>query len=660
MSFFVRHRTLLVNLVMPKITYLLPFLLVLVAPKLSASETDQSGPFTASMVRLEHPRLLADGERFSRIGESPSAEQTAFMNLLRRTGEEMLPLEPVSRTLVGYRLLFQSRSALKRISTWALLYRVEGDPRFLERARREIEAAIGFADWNPRHYLDVGEMTLAVAIGIDWLWDDLDPALRAEALEAIRTKGLLPSLDGTHPYNWWLHDDNNWNPVCNAGLIAGSLLLAESHPDLAESVINRALRIVPNALAATDPDGVYLEGPTYWGYGTTFTAILIELLQSATGTSFGLAEHPSFQDSLDFRVMCVGPSGQFYNFYDNSTQVSFSPTLSWFAQTYGNPFAQFEANRLLAQFLANPDWTPAEDNHRLLALQALWFPDPSASVADASSLPTHWFGGGDNALSIIRENWTDPDAFYLAYKAGYGQISHAHMDAGSFVFEDDGVRWAIDLGAQYYNSFESLGLYIWDRRQHSDRWRAFRLGSYSHNILLVDERPQSVTGIARLSVDHSNPAQISGTIDLTDVYIDQCTSYTREIIAHDFNVIEIIDRIQGARASVGRQGRSPATLHWRMVTNAHIDLQQSSATLSQNGKSLHVEVLQPSSFSLRQASLEQPSTFWDAPNPNTRSLDLWTHASPDGHQTVSILLSTDRDALQALKAQRAQAGASRH
>ena len=68
MSFFVRHRTLLVNLVMPKITYLLPFLLVLVAPKLSASETDQSGPFTASMVRLEHPRLLADGERFSRIG----------------------------------------------------------------------------------------------------------------------------------------------------------------------------------------------------------------------------------------------------------------------------------------------------------------------------------------------------------------------------------------------------------------------------------------------------------------------------------------------------------------------------------------------------------------------------------------------------------------
>lgn len=638
---------------MPKLSSLPLVFLLMVSVKLPASDTDASGPFSASLVRPEHPRLLATGDRFTRIRQSQSAEQAAFMDLLRRTGEEMLPLEPVSRQLVGYRLLFQSRSALKRISTWALLYRVEGDPRFLERARREIEAAIGFSDWNPRHYLDVGEMTLAVALGIDWLWDDLDPQLRAEALEAIRTKGLLPSLDDSHPYNWWLHDDNNWNPVCNAGLIAGSLLLADSHPELAERVINRALRLVPNALAATDPDGVYLEGPTYWEYGTAFTAVLIELLESATGSSFGLADHPSFQRSLDFRVICVGPSGQFYNFYDNSTQVSFSPTLSWFAQTYGNPLARFEAKRLLSEFLAHPDWTPAEDNHRLLALQALWFPGPDRADTAASALPNHWFGGGDNAIAIIRENWNDPNAFYLAYKAGHGQISHAHMDAGSFVFEDDGVRWAIDLGAQPYNSLESLGLYIWDRRQHSDRWRVFRLGSYSHNILLVDERPQSVTGMATLAFDASSPRRISGMIDLSDVYQDQCTSYTREIIAHDFNVVEIIDRIQGARASVGRQGRSPATLHWRMLTNAHIDIQESSATLSQKGKTLHVEVLQPATFTIRQASLEQPATFWDAPNPDTRSLDLWTHASPDGQQTISILLSTDRNALQTLKAQRA-------
>jgi hypothetical protein len=30
-----------------------------------------------------------------------------------------------------------------------------------------------------RHFLDVAEMTMAVAIGYDWLYDDLSPASRA-------------------------------------------------------------------------------------------------------------------------------------------------------------------------------------------------------------------------------------------------------------------------------------------------------------------------------------------------------------------------------------------------------------------------------------------------------------------------------------------------
>lgn len=630
----------------------LSLLLILIGLFVMALPGTAQDPFSTAQVKSGHPRLFASNADFIALRNPQSEELEQLMDLLYQKGEEMLTLEPVSRTLVGYRLLAQSRLALKRISTWALLYNVYEEERFLLRAKEELQAAIDFTDWNPRHYLDVGEMALAVSIGLDWLWDDLRPDFRQAALEAIRTKGILPSLDEQHRHNWWLHDGNNWNPVCNSGLIAGSLMLAHTEPELAEQVINRAIRILPNALSATDPDGVYLEGPSYWEYGTAFTVLVMELLEKATGSTFGLADHPSFLDSLDFRVMSVAPSGDFYNFYDSGETVQLSPTLSWFANYYDSPLAQFEAERLIKQFLDQPDFNADDYEYRLLPFQALWFPKNFGQTDTLhQQLPNQWFGGGPNAISIVRSDWNDPNAFYLAYKGGNGQISHAHQDAGSFIFEDEGVRWAVDLGAQNYNSLESLGLRIWDRRQHSDRWRVFRMGSYSHNILLIDERPQSVEGVAKLSVNSSDPNRIIGEIDLSEIYQEHCTSYKREIIAHDFEVVRINDHLVGARSNVGRQGRSAATLHWRMVTHANVEVSGDTATLSQNGKQLHVKVLSPNGAKLRVADLENIPTFWDAPNPNTRALDLWIRARDYGSETISILMSTDKEALEKIAAQ---------
>ena len=73
--------------------------------------------------------------------------------------------------LIGPRLLTVSRTVLERVTTLALLYRLDGDPRWVARAREELLAAAGFSDWNPSHFLDVAEMCHAFAIGYDWLYD---------------------------------------------------------------------------------------------------------------------------------------------------------------------------------------------------------------------------------------------------------------------------------------------------------------------------------------------------------------------------------------------------------------------------------------------------------------------------------------------------------
>jgi len=59
-----------------------------------------------------------------------------------------------------------SRDFLFRINMLAMVYRIEKDSRMLNRLNDEVVAACNFPSWNPKHFLDVGEMSLAIALAI--------------------------------------------------------------------------------------------------------------------------------------------------------------------------------------------------------------------------------------------------------------------------------------------------------------------------------------------------------------------------------------------------------------------------------------------------------------------------------------------------------------
>ena len=164
------------------------------------------------------------------------------------------------------------------------MYLVSGDEMYARRAEKEMLAASNFTDWNPKHFLDVGEMTTALAIGYDWLYDWLSPESRKIIEDAIIEKGLRAA----DYKKWWSRSHNNWNQVCNGGLVMGALAVYERVPELAQKVIHEALKGNPKAQSAYGPDGVYPEGYGYWEYGTNYEVVLIEALRTALGTSFDL------------------------------------------------------------------------------------------------------------------------------------------------------------------------------------------------------------------------------------------------------------------------------------------------------------------------------------------------------------------------------------
>lgn len=137
-----------------------------------------------------HPRLFVRDFDFAKQSPGDPLQQALRAHLLA-TAEAMLPKKAVEYFIPdGLRLLAQSRLALQRISTLSMAYRLSGDERFRDRAVREMLTVCAFPDWNPKHFLDVGEMSMAVSIGYDWLYDTLKEDERAIIRRSLEEKAL--------------------------------------------------------------------------------------------------------------------------------------------------------------------------------------------------------------------------------------------------------------------------------------------------------------------------------------------------------------------------------------------------------------------------------------------------------------------------------------
>jgi len=86
---------------------------------------------------------------------------------IREQTEALLAAPLLERVLEGRRLLAVSRECLNRIALLDFGWRLSGDDRLVARVVREVLAVCGFHDWNPSHFLDTAEMSLAVAWALD-------------------------------------------------------------------------------------------------------------------------------------------------------------------------------------------------------------------------------------------------------------------------------------------------------------------------------------------------------------------------------------------------------------------------------------------------------------------------------------------------------------
>ena len=277
----------------------------------------------------KHPRLLMTQADEILIKEAVSKDRYWGMtDSLLRSGAHAALSSPVAEHVVtGRRLLEVSRETLRRILLWGYAYRMTGDAQYSDRAEKELKAVCAFKDWNPTHFLDVAEMTTAVAIGYDWFHDVYSEETKNTLKAAILEKGLSPSFESR--YNDWLTRTNNWNQVCNSGMAYGALAICDERDvaDLARQVLERSLESVRIPMKNYAPQGAYPEGYSYWGFGTTYNVMLIDALQKSFGTDFGLSSQEGFLQTAAFVLHMVAPDGESFNYGDNKGTGRVSPAM---------------------------------------------------------------------------------------------------------------------------------------------------------------------------------------------------------------------------------------------------------------------------------------------------------------------------------------------
>lgn len=536
--------------------------------------------FGKTEIQPHHPRLLftTTEEKAVKklIKKDPLARQLAAFLKTKADSIAEAPQIPYKMDKYG-NMLWTSRAYVLRLGTLSLAYRLYGEQKYLDAANKTLLWVCGYKDWDPKHYLDTAEMTTAVAIAYDWLFDALPETTRKIIKGSIYKNSIsnvLREYEKGGPGSW-AKRETNWNVVCNTGMTLGALAVAEDYPEEAETILKNAAHYMPNCLKHFAPDGVCYEGPAYWGYTNSYLSLYLKAVNDNGGDQGGIGELPGVSRTALFYKRTLTPSGQRFNFGNASTEeVMNTPAFFFFSRRYQQPeVAEWFRKEIEKTIKQN------QPIHQLFFLSLPWF-NPASPTQNENIPSLEVYHNSINDLVVLNGNRKEKGSVFLVAKGGLPNQAHQQMDCGTFIIESDSVCWTEDLGADDY----ALPGF-WDGKPGGDRWKYFRNNNFSHNTLNIDRQPQYANGKAFVCEENTHTAQPYARLDLSEVYKVQAHKAFRKFTLINDHTIEVEDEVELRNTS--------STVFWTAATKADVTINGSVAQLQKDEKVFYFRILSP-------------------------------------------------------------------
>lgn len=520
-----------------------------------------------------HPRVIINNEDIETIRYNYNTKPyyKAWLDSYIAQADKILGYKPVDIVLNADKSSLESvQEVLSRVMTLSFAYFITEDPKYPQRVWKELESAGNRPDWNHQnHYLDTGEMMAAFAIGYDWLYDSWTDNQKKFLEEQIKEKGLEQSrkfyygVQSSQSANF-PRLNTNWNAVCNGGTALAAMAVMDIWPELTSDMLEKALRGVEKMNREFYPSGAWYEGSSYWRYLFEYFSMWARTMERTLGTDFNISKAPSLDISADYIVSIDGPEGT-NNFHDAGQGHAVYAAVLWFAERFGR--TDLVGERLMAI----NNYGMSVKHYDIL----YW---PAEDSSHGSSFSKDMYFPGVEVVAM-RSEYGNPEATYLSYHAGEVTATHSHIDAGTFVFDMSGVRWAIDLGTDAYTlpGYFSTG-----------RNNIYRIRAEGHNVPVIDpdeKAGQNLTAVLPVETLVSAESNAYSVTDLTDAYIDYCSSVKRGyMLGEGRRTVTVRDEYEFINGS--------HDLYWFMHTKADVEIvNDTTAILTQEGKRLKAELV---------------------------------------------------------------------
>lgn len=344
---------------------------------------------------------------------------------------------------------------------------------------------------------------MCMAIVYDFLHERLSDSQRVELESACWWRGLS-ALSADFSPSWTTAYNSNWCAVCCCGVGAAALAFAAGGHQDGDAYLGLAEKCacaVWRYLNEYGRNGAWVEGLTYWEYGTGLALTWAHVLRSATDGQIDLFKHPTMKDIGEFPLYGLLPPDRWINFGDSYSMPWITPAHLKLAQEHGDG-RHLEYFKTLEQYYKT---------NQMDILRVLWWPEGlEPTRLETAERSVHFPEVG---WTVFRADTTDPDTMIVPVKVGRTVAPHDHADVGTFLLHAAGQTIIREFGMPQYG-------------EHAWRFRETR----GHNLPLIDDQGQRTERPRAGKVEN---VDLGGdtehlTVDLTEPYgIDSVTSYRR-------------------------------------------------------------------------------------------------------------------------------------
>jgi uncharacterized protein DUF4962/heparinase II/III-like protein len=359
------------------------------------------------------------------------------------------------------------------IAEAAFVYKIEGDKKYLDAARKYMDAAVSYDIWGypnnkPNVDLAAGHLLYGLGWGYDLLYHDLTEKERKVYREKLIKQARLladyfkPKSGKTFAYS----QNHTFIPITGLG-VAAYALYDETPEAPAWASLTRA--IYDRVLATYSQDGYYYEGFEYWIFSTPWLVHYLDAHAHATGED--LYDRPGFRLMHQYVAHSMLPTGNYVFDFGDIFEGPLTRAGKGDEYPRTHPQGRFHTNYNLlyrlaqrfqsgeaqgvAEWLKRFDQVNAEDFWSLV-----WYDANLKPVAIERQSVSRYFP--DHDVFYWRSDWSKT-ATAFAFKCGPPEghhtesllrqfpdwrlsSGHAHPDANSFIIFARGQYLTGDTG----------------------------------------------------------------------------------------------------------------------------------------------------------------------------------------------------------------------